>query len=204
MIKLLIERLPGNNLGLPKYATEESAGIDLCACLTRLTPLHADSQNKYFQIMYEKGVPISVNIGPNSSILVPFGIKCQIKQDDGVVKAIAPKRSRGPYESIGTYNPQQDTILFNHTPKTYVIKLYVRSSLGKKGLALANGTGIIDSDYRGEIFACLYNRTDDNITINHGERIVQAIVEEYERCTIVEGKVNDTPRGEGGFGSTGT
>jgi dUTP pyrophosphatase len=85
----------------------------------------------------------------------------------------------------------------------YVMKLYVRSSIGKKGLVLANGTGIIDSDYRGELFACMRNCTDEFIEISHGDRIVQAVIQKYSQCEIVEGKVDETIRGEGGFGSTG-
>lgn len=85
----------------------------------------------------------------------------------------------------------------------YVMKLYVRSSIGKKGLVLANGTGIIDSDYRGELFACMRNCSNDKIEINHGDRIVQAVIQKYDRCEIIEGEVNETIRGEGGFGSTG-
>lgn len=84
-----------------------------------------------------------------------------------------------------------------------VMKLYVRSSVGKKGLVLANGTGIIDSDYRGELFACMRNCANIPIEIKHGDRIVQAVIQKYEHCEIVEGDVNETIRGEGGFGSTG-
>lgn len=88
--------------------------------------------------------------------------------------------------------------------KENVLKLYVRSSVGLKGIVLANGTGIIDSDYRGEIFAALLNTTQKPIMIQHGDRIVQGILQKYERAIIEKGSINDTARGAGGFGSTGT
>lgn len=85
-----------------------------------------------------------------------------------------------------------------------VLKLFIRSSLAVAGLMLANSTAIIDSDYRGEIFACLYNRLHDPVTIEHGQRIVQGMLIRLDKPIINEvTSLGKTSRGEGGFGSTG-
>jgi len=94
-------------------------------------------------------------------------------------------------------------------PKNYVGKIYPRSSLHKKGLILANQTGIIDSSYRGEIILAIKNISNEEVCINGqwGLRVplVQLIIEayRYEKLEIVdEGELSTTSRGEGGFGST--
>lgn len=86
----------------------------------------------------------------------------------------------------------------------YALLLYLRSSSGIKGLMLSNLVGVIDSDYRGELYAILSNRSDRYIKINHGDRIVQGIVTHIHDVLVTEGKVDDTIRGEGGLGSTGS
>ncbi len=80
-----------------------------------------------------------------------------------------------------------------------------RSGLAlKRGLGLANGIGVIDSDYRGEIFVALINNDDKPQVIENGERIGQlmilpVIAAEY----VVAEELDETARGAGGFGSTG-
>lgn len=88
--------------------------------------------------------------------------------------------------------------------KDYALLLYLRSSSGIKGMMLSNLVGVIDSDYREELFALIYNRTKDYITVKHGDRIVQGIMTPIHDVLVTEGKVGMTKRGEGGFGSTGT
>lgn len=85
-------------------------------------------------------------------------------------------------------------------------KLYVRSSLGtKRDIVLANGTGIIDSDYRGWIKAKLRNNSRKRVEITRGERIVQLVVQPVVTDNPVEAdELPATERGAGGFGSTGT
>lgn len=69
---------------------------------------------------------------------------------------------------------------------------------------LANTVGIIDSDYRGEIMIYLYNYGEEEQTIENGDRIAQLIVQPYKQFEIeVVDSLDDTDRGEGGFGSTG-
>ena len=83
--------------------------------------------------------------------------------------------------------------------------VYARSGLAcKRGLAPANKVGVIDSDYRGEIFVVLYNHGEVSQTIENGERIAQLVITPvlqpaYEQVE----ELTDTVRNEGGFGSTG-
>lgn len=83
--------------------------------------------------------------------------------------------------------------------------IYIRSSLGyKKGLTLPNCVGVIDSDYRGEIFVACVNIGTEDISIAKGERIAQLVVMPYSHeDIIIEECLEDTDRGTGGFGSTG-
>ena len=80
-----------------------------------------------------------------------------------------------------------------------------RSGLGfKHGIALANGIGVIDSDYRGEISVCLHNKSDVAYTVNDGDRVAQMMfVPVYTAALIPADELDDTARGVGGFGSTG-
>lgn len=89
-------------------------------------------------------------------------------------------------------------------PKNYVGLIYARSSLGcKKGLAPANKVGVIDSDYRGEIKVVLFNQSNTVQIINPGERIAQIIITPFIKVNFENVEMLDnTLRGEGGFGST--
>lgn len=84
--------------------------------------------------------------------------------------------------------------------------LYSRSGLGaKKGLTVAQGVGLIDPDYRGEIIAMLLNTSTAPITIERGERIVQLVFAPYRAPRFaVTDALDDTQRGSGGFGHTGS
>lgn len=181
MVWLNLERLPGNNLDLPKYATEQSAGIDFAACLTRICKLVEKDGTKTDFYATEEGGRISplilsqaahrpnkpkLVVYRNERILIPLGFKCE-------------------------FSPG------------YAFKLYVRSSVGANGLMLANNVGVIDSDYRGELFACVLNASKDEFIIEHGQRIVQGIITPCPQAIVNCSEVNVTERGEGGFGSTG-
>ena len=90
-------------------------------------------------------------------------------------------------------------------PEGYVGLLFVRSSLGvKRHLDIANGTGVIDAPYRGEVMVCLRNTGNKAATITRGERIVQMVTVPVNLTPWVEvDDLDDTERGEGGIGSTG-
>lgn len=84
--------------------------------------------------------------------------------------------------------------------------VYARSGLGiKHGICLANGVGVIDSDYRGEICVGLCNVSDKPYTVELFERVAQMVIAPVIVPTVTEvSELSDTDRGEGGFGSTGT
>ena len=83
--------------------------------------------------------------------------------------------------------------------------LAARSGLAvKSGINLANGIGVIDSDYRGEICVGLYNSSDVPFTVNRGDRIAQLMFMPVYTAKLIEAaSLDETARGAGGFGSTG-
>lgn len=89
--------------------------------------------------------------------------------------------------------------------KNYAAFVYARSGLGiKHGICLANGVGVIDSDYRGEICVGLCNISQTSYTVEPGERVAQMVIMPVD-CAVYEEviDINSTERGTGGFGSTG-
>ena len=96
------------------------------------------------------------------------------------------------------------TGLYIELPEGYEAQVRARSGLAVKyGIGLVNGIGTIDNDYRGEIKICLINHGEENFTINNGDRVAQLVFAKYGRARleIVNG-LQDTERGEGGFGHT--
>lgn len=108
-----------------------------------------------------------------------------------------------------TLKPLQRAIvktgLFMELPLGYEAQVRPRSGLAaKQGITVLNAPGTIDADYRGEIGVILVNLSNDDYTVEHGERIAQLIIAKHERATWEEvDKLTDTSRGTGGFGSTG-
>lgn len=91
-------------------------------------------------------------------------------------------------------------------PEGYVGLIYARSGIAtKRGLAPANKVGVIDSDYRGEIMVAIFNHSSLPQTIAAGERVAQIVITPYLTVNFTEAdELDDTDRGVGGFGSTGT
>lgn len=87
-----------------------------------------------------------------------------------------------------------------------VALVYARSGLSiKHGLCMANGVGVIDSDYRGELRVALHNHSKYETSIEPYERVAQLLVLPYACAQFEEAEeLSDTARGAGGFGSTGT
>lgn len=87
----------------------------------------------------------------------------------------------------------------------YVALVYARSGLGiKHGIAPANCVGVIDSDYRGELLVGLQNSSDQEYTIQPGDRIAQLMIAPVIQAQIsMVDELDETVRGAGGFGSTG-
>ncbi len=91
-------------------------------------------------------------------------------------------------------------------PVGYAGFIYARSGLAsKKGLAPANKVGVVDADYRGEVMVALHNHGTAEQTIEAGERIAQMVIAPFITANfILSDSLEDTVRGEGGFGSTGS
>lgn len=129
------------------------------------------------------------------------------RTEEGVT---APKRATGGSAGYDFYAPEtvtiepHSTVEFDSKVKAYirdgiVLKMYVRSSLGRKGLTLTNSVGIIDSDYTDNIHAFLINNSDKPITIEKGDRYMQGIFLPY---FITDDDEAEGVR-NGGMGSTG-
>lgn len=144
-MKLQIKRLEGNNLELPKYKTEGSAGMDLTACIDE-----------------------NIILKPLERKLIKTGI------------AIA-------------------------LPNNYEAQVRPRSGLAlKNGISVLNTPGTIDADYRGEIGVILINLSNEDFVVERGMRIAQLVISPIVQAELVEVKeLDETLRGQGGFGSTG-
>ena len=112
-------------------------------------------------------------------------------------------------ESI-TLKPLERTIvktgLFIELPIGLEAQVRPRSGLAaKKGITVLNAPGTVDADYRGEIGVILVNLSNENFTIENGERVAQLVIAKHERAEWIEvQELSETSRGVGGFGSTGT
>ena len=187
---LTLERLDKNDLSLPKYESTMAAGVDFSACLTRQCKAVSPGGSKREFYVLKDGRRYYADSNMPSALVMKSNHP--EKTEDYVLNVL-------PRETVMI--PLGFKAEFGHI---YVLKIHLRSSIGLAGFLLANGTGIIDPDYRGELFACLYNRTDTQLPIKHGQRIVQGVLLQFTAPSVVEGKVTETKRNNGGFGSTGT
>ena len=98
-----------------------------------------------------------------------------------------------------------NTGLYAQLEKGYEIQVRPRSGLAlKKGITVLNSPGTIDADYRGEIGVILINLSNDDFTINSGDRIAQLVISKHEQPNLEQtDSLDSTSRGEKGFGSTG-
>jgi dUTP pyrophosphatase len=117
---------------------------------------------------------------------------------------------RAATDGPSTLKPLQRALiktgLFIELPIGYEAQVRPRSGLAaKKGITVLNAPGTIDADYRGEIAVILVNLSNEEFTIEPGERIAQLVIAKHERAVWKEvDALTDTSRGAGGFGSTGT
>lgn len=97
------------------------------------------------------------------------------------------------------------TGLFIALPDGYSADIQPRSGLAAKyGVTVANSPGLCDPDYRGEIKVILINLSNENFVVNPGERIAQLVIRHFEKVEWNEvATLDETERGEGGFGHTG-
>jgi dUTP pyrophosphatase len=97
------------------------------------------------------------------------------------------------------------TGLFIELPLGYEAQVRPRSGLAfKQGITCLNSPGTVDSDYRGELKVLLINLSNTLQVINHGDRIAQLVISRTEHASLVTvNELNESIRGEGGFGHTG-
>ena len=90
-------------------------------------------------------------------------------------------------------------------PEGFEAQVRPRSGLAAKaGITVLNSPGTVDSDYRGEVKVILINHSDEPFVIHDGDRIAQMVIARHESASFeVVASLDDTQRGEGGFGSTG-
>ncbi|MCK5872861.1 MAG: dUTP diphosphatase [Methylococcales bacterium] len=145
-LKVLDPRL-GQEIPLPSYATDGSAGIDLRACLES-----------------------DLTLQPGETALIPTGLAIHIA-DNQLAAVLLP-----------------------------------RSGLGHKhGIVLGNLVGLIDSDYQGQLFVSCWNRGQTTYTIEVGDRIAQLVFLPVVQAEFnVVDEFDESFRGEGGFGHSGT
>ncbi|GAB4513833.1 dUTP diphosphatase [Flagellimonas sp.] len=116
---------------------------------------------------------------------------------------------RADLESPITLKPLERAIvptgLYMELPVGYEAQVRPRSGLAaKKGITVLNAPGTIDADYRGNVGVILVNLSNEDFTVENGERIAQMIIAKHERAEWEEVvTLSETDRGEGGFGSTG-
>ena len=134
-----------SNNPLPKYQTEQSAGVDLCAFLS--TDLVIKPNDRKL-------------IGTGLHIALPDGYEAQIRPRSGLA--------------------------FKH------------------GITIINSPGTIDADYRGELKIALINHSNVDFVIKNGDRIAQMVISKYEQISFtLNDSLDETERGEGGYGHTG-
>jgi dUTP pyrophosphatase len=141
---------------------------------------------------------------------------CEVKikkiRNEAVIPTLGSNHSIGYdlYSTIDYILPPNENVVI---PSGFALSMPIglgafiisRSGLGAKhGIIISNGTGLIDPDYRGEVGITLYNRSSVPFEIKKRDRIAQMYFVEtpYIRFLQVE-ELDDTERGEGGFGSTG-
>jgi dUTP pyrophosphatase len=97
------------------------------------------------------------------------------------------------------------TGMFIELPEGYEAQIRPRSGLAiNHGITCLNSPGTIDSDYRGEIKVILINLSNESQILKHGDRIAQMVISKIEKAAFVQVEtLNESARGEGGFGHTG-
>jgi dUTP pyrophosphatase len=130
--------------------------------------------------------------------------------------AILPTKATADSAGFDLYSPDNfliypgttekiNTGLAVEIPHGFFGGIFARSGLAtKQGLAPANKVGVIDADYRGPLIVALHNHGEEAQSIKAGDRIAQLVILPVVQTTIVEvEELDETERGEGGFGSTG-
>jgi len=152
---------------------------------------------------------INRNYDYNSNREVKNEIPCLVENKEFLPKR-ANKTDAGAdlmsIEDLEIYPNEQKLVstgVATKIPEGYAGFVFNRSSQGKKGITIPHSVGVIDADYRGEIKVLLKNISEDIYTIKRGDRIAQLVIMPVLLPEFTD-IWNDTERGTGGFGSTGT
>ena len=164
-----------SNNSLPKYETENSAGLDLRAALNRMEYLGnrevkfgVNTKTIFVDSSKSKSIVMQIEIAPGGRCLIPTG-------------------------------------LFIELPKGYEAQIRPRSGLAlKQGITVLNSPGTIDADYRDGIGIVLINLSDKPVVINQGERIGQLVLNKVDQIEWNQVTDLDETDRKGGFGHTGT
>jgi dUTP pyrophosphatase len=136
-------------------------------------------------------------------------LECQLKPGAKLPERAHPTDAGADlfaYENLEIYPNEQklvDTGIAVKIPQGFAGFVYNRSSQGKKGITIPHSVGVIDSGYRDTIKVLLKNIGDDPYKITAGDRIAQLVIQKVELVGFKD-IWNDSTRGTGGFGSTGT
>ena len=123
-------------------------------------------------------------------------LRANLKNDEGNDEIISIAPGERALISTG---------LYIQLPYGYEAQIRPRSGLAVKyGITVLNTPGTIDADYRGEIGVCLINHGNDTFDVHHGDRIAQIVFAKIDQVQLIEvDKLDDTERGDSGFGHTG-
>jgi dUTP pyrophosphatase len=158
------------------------------------------------------GIAYSPKMGITSSGYFYFNspqIPCLVEDKEFLPKRANPSDAGADLmsiEDLEIYPGEQKLVgtgVATKIPHGYAGFVFNRSSQGKKGITIPHSVGVIDSDYRGEIKVLLKNIGDDPYKISRGDRIAQLVIMPVLLPEFTD-IWNDTQRGTGGFGSTGT
>jgi dUTP pyrophosphatase len=135
-----------------------------------------------------------------------YGSKCAAGMDlFSAVDLIVPPQTRKLVSTGISVSWETQEGQWDENPEKYYLRIAPRSGLSVKS-NIDIGAGVVDSDYRGEIFVCFINNSlDKSYTIQRGDKIAQMILtrfDQFQEVVLVEDHA-ETARGAGGFGSTG-
>jgi dUTP pyrophosphatase len=150
--------------------------LEILPTTSESASFYTTSQRDNENAGFDLFVPEEVSFQPNEKKLVSMRVK---------VKMV-----------VHAYDRKEEAVHYWMPP---------RSSISKTGLILCNSIGVIDASYRGELMAFLWNTTDTAVTVKKGDRLVQIVAPDMghiQQIKIVN-SLDDTQRGEGGFGSSG-
>lgn len=153
----------------------------------------------------------------SSAGAAPRGMRIPVARTEGTDDLPLPERATDGSSAVDLHAAVEDSLTVDPgevavvpsglkiaVPRGWEAQIRARSGLAKKGMIIPNGPGTIDADYRGEIKVMLLNLRPDPFTVERGDRIAQMTVGRIERFEWdPRQNLDETARGEGGFGSTG-